>query len=302
MNLGIKTKDNLMTFVEAMGGYFPNNKDNKGNYRANRIYVNAKDDFTDNFDIDFIDRFDETVLDTLHVTNFFNAGVEKETDVDAEGNTVVKDSVVRKRFLSEYDLIDYLEKHLESGMVVSVSGNIEYSVYNDEVQARKKVKSIYLSKAEKEDYSATFTQTILLNRDSIDKKVENDEVTIYAQVPEYISKINGQPVKKTLALPQTYTVKVTDATKKMMAKFMKAKKGYITEITMEGEFLSSVVTGEVNEDELSPDMLELVEMGLFSMEEALDKQNSIIKGDRGVEVKMLRKPHVKQGQGENAGL
>ncbi len=187
-------------------------------------------------------------------------------------------------------------------MVVNISGNVEYSVYNDEVQSRKKIKNIYLSKKPKEEYKATFTQTILLNKDSIDKKIENDEVTIYAQVPEYVGKIGNTPVKKTLVFPQTYTIPLTDGTKKLMTKYMKAKKGKITEITMEGEYKSSVVVGEVNEDELSPDMKELVDMGLFTLEDAMEKQNQVIKGDRGTEVLMLRKPHVKKGQGENSGV
>ena len=301
MNIGVNVGNGLVLYSEGMGGFFPQEKDNKGASRPNRMYVNDKDDFTNHYDISFVDRFDETIIGQVNEMNFFNVGIEKEFNI-VDGEKVYTDNIIRKKFLSEYDMVNYLSENLENGMVVNISGNVEYSVYNDEVQSRKKIKNIYLSKKPKEEYKATFTQTILLNKDSIDKKIENDEVTIYAQVPEYVGKIGNTPVKKTLVFPQTYTIPLTDGTKKLMTKYMKAKKGKITEITMEGEYKSSVVVGEVNEDELSPDMKELVDMGLFTLEDAMEKQNQVIKGDRGTEVLMLRKPHVKQGQGENSGV
>lgn len=291
MNIGVKVGSGFTVYAESMGGFFADGVDANGNHRDNLLYVNDKDDFSNNYSIQFVDRFDEDVLAGLNDMNFMNVGVEIDEDTE---------KVIRKKFLSEYDMIEYLQQHLESGMIVNINGDVEYSIYNDEVQARKKIKNVYITNKEPSEYGATFTQTILLNKDSIGKP-KDGEVEVFAQVPEYVSKINGVPVKKILALPQTYTLEANDVTKKLVNRFMKAKKGKITEITMEGDFLSSVQVGDISDEELSADMLELVEMGLFSVETALEKQNQVIKGDRGSEVKMLRRPHIKKGQGENAG-
>ena len=58
-------------------------------------------------------------------------------------------------------------------MIVNVKGNIGYSEYEDNVSVKKEITSIVLSKVEDEaDFKATFTQTILLDSNSIGKKDE----------------------------------------------------------------------------------------------------------------------------------
>lgn len=287
-NIGVRTKNGLVTYCESMGGFFPNGRDVSGNPRENLLYVNSKDDFMDRFTIGFEDRFNENITDPIHGMNFCNVGVALDEN----------EKIIQKRFLSEYDMIEYLEEHLHNGDVVSVSGDIEYSVYNDEVQARKQIRNIFISSKPKEEYEAVFTQTILLNKDSIDRP-KDGEIEIFAQVPEYISKMGQTVVKNTLALPQQYVMEDSELSKKLISNYMKVKKGNITEITVDGEFQSSVQTGVVTDDELSPDMIELVELGLFTKEQALDQQNSIIKGDRGREVLVIKKPHLRKGKEDN---
>ena len=59
LNLGIDTGEGNKVYAEAMGGYFPNKSENV-------IYVASKEDLTNSYTIDWEDRFDEKVLETIH--------------------------------------------------------------------------------------------------------------------------------------------------------------------------------------------------------------------------------------------
>ena len=115
-----------------LGGYSEENE--------NVIYAHGKnDDGSDNFDEKIIvaweDRFNESVLESIGDLSFITVGLEK-TD---------KGNIFYKNFLSMYDAIDYVKKHLTSDMVVNVLGNLKYSTYNDVTQVRKNITYIGLS-------------------------------------------------------------------------------------------------------------------------------------------------------------
>ncbi|XZH99881.1 hypothetical protein ACSXEK_15730 (plasmid) [Clostridium perfringens] len=139
LNLGIECGQNGTIYAEAMGGY--------GSERENRVYAHGKktdengretDDFTNKITIDWEDRQDEEILKEVGDLAFFVAGLERDT----EGK------IVKRRFLSEYDFIQYIEENLQDGMAVNVKGGISYSVYNDNLQMKRKIKSIFLSQVE----------------------------------------------------------------------------------------------------------------------------------------------------------
>ena len=164
LNLGINCGPKHGTvYAEMSGGY--------GSERTNNvIYVHGKnedktDDFKNQYTVDWNDRFEESILEDLGDTCFIRVGLEKDT----KGDTYVK------RFLSAYDAIAYIKEHLEDGMIVNVRGQLRYSMYNDKVQCKKEINSIFLSKAEPKDYRATFVQTMLLDKDSAGKDTIDTE-------------------------------------------------------------------------------------------------------------------------------
>ena len=146
LNLGVYCGETCGTvYAELMGGY--------GAERDNVIYVhgkdeNGKDDFSNKFTIDWEDRFDETILESVGDLCYLTVGIER----DKGGK------VYYKKFLAPYDMIAYINENLEDGMVVNVKGNLKYSMYNDELQVKKEINSVVLSKVnDSSKYCAKFT-------------------------------------------------------------------------------------------------------------------------------------------------
>lgn len=256
---------------ELMGGY--------GSERANNvIYVHGKnedgsDDFKNQYTIDWVDRFDESILEDIGDLCFINIGLEKD----------VHDKTVVKRFLTPYDAIAYVHEHLEDGTVINVRGQLRYQMYNGNLQCRKEINSIFLSKAEPEDYRATFVQTFLMDRDSIDKdSYDKDKQRLYinAYVLEKFKEFNGWdlteggkvkggifvPLKKTFEFDTQGKDEKTIAS--IISTLFKVKKG-VTQATYLGEFIESGAAITATIDDLTDDVKAMIALGLYSEEEAL---------------------------------
>lgn len=289
MNLGIDCGENGIIYADMMGGY--------GTERQNQLYVHGtkenengrkQDDFQTKFTIDWEDRFDEEVLKTIGDMCFITVGIEK----DENGKTVYK------KFLSEYDAIQYINDNLKDGTIVNVKGNLTYSLYNDTVQAQKKITSICLSKAEQDQFKATFTQMLLLDKDSVGK-VDKETLTIpiYAKVLDYVKEFDKKIVKTTLPLAKTFNIKVTkeDADKvKKLLKFFKAKPKTITSLVIDGVFSRGEVnTTTITEDDIPDDIKDLIELGYVDKKEVLNKIALANGGGNKPEQMIITSPHIK---------
>ena len=284
--------------AELMGGYFSE--------RDGVIYVHGKkedgtDDFKNQYTIAWEDRLDESILADIGELCFITVGLEK-TD---------KDKTFYKKFLSAYDAIAYMKEVLEDGMVVNVSGQMRYSVYNDTIQCRKEISSIALSKAEPKDYRATFIQTVLLDENSCTKdSLDKDKSVLYVDtyLLEKFKEYNGWdltengkvPGGKFVPLRKRFEFSVdlkTDAGKKKIQavlasdKMFKVKKGTITQITFEGEFVESGATVQTTLDNVPDDIKELIEIGVMTEEEALARCADSGSRERRM---LVLKPHTKK--------
>lgn len=270
--------------AEMMGGYSPD--------RENIIYAHGKDDdgnddFSKQMTIAWEDRFDDTILDEVGKLSFIVVGLEKTT----AGKTYYKN------FLSEYDAIAYAQEHLEDGMVVNVKGRLQYSMYNDTVQVRKTIQSIVLSSAnEPSKYYARFTQSVLLDKDSASLKViDKDKSVMYvnARVLDYVKELNGTEIKgqypftEQFEFPMDFTK--PELCKKVYDKLFKVKKG-ITQITFDGEFIEGGAVVTATLDDVPDDIKDLIDLGVFSEEEALAQCSA--RGSRERRM-ILKKPHIK---------
>jgi hypothetical protein len=270
--------------AEMMGGYSPD--------RENIIYAHGKDDdgnddFSKQMTIAWEDRFDDTILDEVGKLSFIVVGLEKTT----AGKTYYKN------FLSEYDAIAYVQEHLEDGMVVNVKGRLQYSTYNDTVQVRKTIQSIVLSGAdEPSKYYARFTQSVLLDKDSASlKDVDKDKGVMYvnARVLDYVKEINGTEIKgqypftEQFEFPMDFTK--PELCKKIYDKLFKVKKG-VTQITFDGEFIEGGAVVTATLDDIPEDIKDLIDMGIYSEEEALATCSA--RGSRERRM-ILKKPHIK---------
>jgi hypothetical protein len=285
MNLGIDCGEKFGTvFADLMGGYSED--------RENIIYVHGKDDdgnddFGQTFTVDWEDRLNDEVLESVGDLCFITVGLEK-TD---------KGKTYYKNFLSAYDAIAYVQEHLEDGMVVNVRGRLQYSIYNDTVQVRKTIQSIVLSNADDSSkYVARFTQSVLLDKDSASlKDVDKDKGVMYvnARVLDYLKELNGveirgqYPYNVTFEFPMDLTK--PDTCKKIYEKLFKVKKN-VRQVTFEGEFVEGGAVVQASWDDVPDDIKDLVEIGVYSKEEALQKCSANGSRERRM---LLKKPMIR---------
>jgi hypothetical protein len=264
LNLGVDCGENAgVIYAEMLGGYSENGE--------NKLFAHGKDesgndDFGSQIVVDWEDRFNESVLEEIGRMSFIRIGLEKTS----EGKTYYKD------FLSAYDAIAYIQEHLSEDMVINVRGSLKYSVYNDNVQVRKNITSIVLSKVEDPtSFKATFTQSILIDKDSASlKNIDKAKGVMFvdAKVLDYVKEVNGVEVKGQYPFNKTFEFEMNFENEKqckmIVDKLFKVKKGY-TQITFEGKLVESGAMVTATLDDLSDEVKELIEMGLYSEEEAL---------------------------------
>ena len=285
LNLGIDAGEKFgVVYGELMGGYSEENE--------NKIFAHGKkedgsDDFEQQIVVDWEDRFNDEVLEEIGDLSFITIGLEKTS----EGKTFYK------KFLSAYDAIAYIKEHLTENVVVNVKGNLKYSTYNDNVQVRKNITSIVLSKVDDPaNYKATFTQTVLIDKDSASlKNIDKDKGVLFvdARVLDYVKEVNGVEVKGQYPYNKQFEFAMDfsneSACKKIMDKLFKVKKD-ITQITFEGNFVEGGAVVTATWDDLPDDIKDLVEMGVYSKEEALAKCTANGSKERRM---VLVKPSIK---------
>lgn len=294
MYVGVDCGNGNTVYAEMRSGFFPD--------KDNVIRAYSKDEKDDagkskSVEIAWEDRLDESLYDSISDFSFLTVGVEKD----------VKDKTVYKKFLTAYDAVEYLNEHLEDGMIVNVKGTIGYSEYEGNVSTKKEITSIVLSKIDDEaDFKATFSQTILVDSKSIGKK--NDDkgtMELVAYVVDYVGKpkIDGEKieVKKNVTYPKTFEVAINEnpeITTKMLQRFFKPKKGKITEITVTGNLVEGGSTVNITEDDIPDDIKELIEMGLYSEEEA-EKKIAVGNGNRERRMIIVKPDIIYVGTGDD---
>lgn len=294
MYVGVDCGNGNTVYAEMRGGFFPD--------KDNVIRAYSKDEKDDegkskSVEIAWEDRLDESLYDSISDSSFLTVGVEKD----------VKDKTVYKKFLTAYDAVEYLNEHLEDGMIVNVKGTIGYSEYEGNVSTKKEITSIVLSKIDDEaDFKATFSQTILVDSKSIGRK--NDDkgtMELAAYVVDYVGKpkIDGEKieVKKNVTYPKTFEVAINEnpeITAKMLQRFFKPKKGKITEITVTGNLVEGGSTVNITEDDIPDDIKELIEMGLYSEEEA-EKKIAVGNGNRERRMIIVKPDIIYVGTGDD---
>ena len=286
LNLGVDCGEKFgVVYCEMMGGYSEEG--------SSVIYAHGKnDDGSDNFEeqiiVDWDDRNNEEILETIGDLSFITVGLEK-TD---------KGKTFYKKFLSAYDAIAYIKEHIDEDTVVNVKGTLKYSTYNDKTQCKKVINSIALSKADDASkYTARFTQSMLLDKDSASlKTVDKEKGIMYvdARVLDYVKEINGNEIKGQYPFPKQFEYIFPDLSnaeqcKKIMDKLFKVKKG-ITQATFEGDLIEGGAVVTATLDDIPDDIKELIECGVFTEEEALVKCSS--NGNREQRM-IIRKPMIR---------
>lgn len=285
MNLGVDCGEKYgIVTAEMMGGY---SADHPSVIYAHGKNEDGTDDFSTQITVDWDDRLNDEILETIGDFCFITVGLEK-TD---KGNTFYN------KFLSAYDAIAYINKHLKDGMVVNIRGNLKYSLYQDKVQVRKDIKSIVLSKVDDvSKYTSRFTQSILLDKDSVNtKNIDKDKGVIYidGRVLDYIKEYNGVEVKGQFPFNKQFEFEMDFSNetqcKKIIDKVFKVKKG-ITQITFEGDLIEGGAVVTATLDDIPQEIKDLIDIGVYTEEQALVRCSS--NGNKEQRM-VLRRPLIK---------
>ena len=286
MNLGVQVAEGQTVFAQAMGGF--------SQVKDSFVYnVHSKEDSSNMFNVAFKDRLNPAITETIANRDFFRVGLEHENG-----------EIQTKRFLHEYDMIAYVKEHLQDGMTIVVSGDLTYRTYNDATQVQKEIKSVYLhrsefvEKVEAPEFGCFFEQEILLDEYSVDKKSLKDRnlVGIDAKVLNYQKEFtNAEGKGFVIPFPVRFMFDVSSENgDKMVTKLFKVdkKKGDgIRSLIVHGHIIEGHAEGKATKDDLTQEVLDLIELGLFSEEEALKQVH--VRGDRVFEMHIDKPAIVK---------
>lgn len=287
LNLGVDCGDCGTIYAEMKSGY--------GSNRDNVVYVHGKkesendskkliDDFSNQYTIDWDDRFKKSILDDIGNRCFIKVGIEKD----------VKDKTVEKLFLTAYDAVIYIKEHLEDGMIVNVKGNLKWKEYEGKTQLTKEITSIFLSGATPEKYRATFRQTILCGYDCIGKlNNETESYALDAYVVDYVGKLGKKQIKKSFAYDKQFEFATRgdeEKAKKILVKYFKPKKkNEVAEVNVEGRITKNGTSVDITMEDIPDEIQELIDLGLYTKEEILAKGTN---GGNKKETFVIEKPVV----------
>lgn len=266
MNIGIDCGEKCgVVFANMMGGF--------STKKNNVIYVHGKkdgkDDYENMYTIDWEDRLNEELFDEIGDNCFITVGLE----------TTNANKTYKQIFLSQYDAINYIKEHLTEDDVVNVRGVLRYSFYNGNVNVQRDIQSIFLSKAEPKDFRATFRQSILLDKESVNpKKDVNTELgraKVHARVLDYVKELNGTEIKGQYPMYFDFDYDFDDVNmfKNMYKAVFKVNKN-ITQVNFEGEIVNSGAVVQATAEDISDDLKAMIAIGVYTEEEVLAKYAS----------------------------
>ncbi|MGN4822115.1 hypothetical protein [Bacillus cereus group sp. MYBK139-2] len=298
INLGVETAEGNVVYGEMMGGYAPSNP-----------VIYAMDKEGQAIQVNWADRLNESVVESIADFKLHKVGVEKGED----GRTIIK------KFLSPIDVEAYLKEHLKDGMEVTVKGSFGFSEYKEDTQRKFQIQNIFLAYQKRDektnellpvDYRADFVQTILLDEDSFKRITKDDakegEVVVQAKVVDYVGKRDNVVIKKNMPFSLPIVVKINkenpEMTEKILNLLFKVKKGQVRELGIEGHIVEGYEKQDVGSADikLSAEIQELIAMGLYSEEEA--KKKMTVRGNKVSKLVFARPLLVKDEKNPNGTL
>lgn len=293
-NFGIETQDGNVIYVQLSGGY-----------HKNKPVAFSQDKEYNQVQIPWANRLLEDVVETINPFKLFRGGLQKDGD-----------KLDIKKFVSGWDMYEYLEENLENGMWVTVRASVEYREYKDEISHNLDVQSVFLYEGKKvegqeekvKEGFTKLTQTVLLTSDSFKRVSKEDkeagQVLIQGFVPQYVGKgADGKEIKKTLPYPMAFHVPINkekpEQTEAILNKMFKVKKDTLRELTIECEVVEGFESSEpTSKDvELSKEVQELIAMGLYTEDEA--KSTASVRGNK-IKKFVFTRPNLRKDKDSGA--
>ena len=241
--------------------------------KGKTIYARSKSET--NLEVAFGDRNNENIISLVDEKSFIRVGISKEL-VKEEATGKEYKQWVYKNFLDTFDVVAFLQQvmPLASKQKVRITGAVKFSTYNGEVQRNYDIQSIYLLNGNEDEGKEMqpkleFTQNVLLTKgcvvDELDK--ENGVATVNALVMIKEKKEFKTVPVKLLMKPQDEKQKETY--KKLIPMVFEVPEDKVRKIALDCIFEVGYVAGNVNENDLPQEAKELLDMGLYTMEEVM---------------------------------
>ena len=280
--------------VDAGNGQSMFMKFNSGFDKVNGKTIYAISESDSSLQIPFADRKNDALLKVVKDSSFIKVGYKKEVVKNPENGKEYKQWVYEK-FVDAYDVVEFLQRvmPLATTQKVHIKGKIKFSANNGEVYRNFDLQTIYLLNGNEDEgkelpLKLEFTQNILLKEGSIDRKDEDKgTITVNALI---LNKSKGEYQ----TLPVNNLVKFNEEDKNaklnMINKYLEAPEGKVRRVNVLGLFEVGSSSGSVTYDDLPQEAKDLVDDGIYSMEEI---QKIYAKQDF-VNNLLIRKPVVKK--------
>ena len=268
MYVGVNCGKGNTVYAQMFGGYSSS---------ASKLYLHGKqtdpnnsrrdiDDYTNQFEITWDDRFNVDVLSTCGPACFLSVALEKDTN----GN------LQTQKFLSPYDAIRYIKDVTDrmsaeekDKLIVEIRGNIEYRYYEGKVNYQKTITSVKVVDVTEDKYTASFTQTIYVDKDCIGKaNMERKVLPLNVKVAEYIGKYKNVEIKATVPLEVEMELDANAKIAPWLASNIKKSSGY-AKATILGNFVESGSTESFDVSSLPADVQKYIADGVLSEEDVM---------------------------------
>ena len=298
-SLALNIKEGQVVYPQIRDGYMTNNPVLK------RPRAERKDGDDYLIEIPFAERMEEEQIAKVASHALYKTNIVKNEEGVSEIIRNSEGKTALKQFISGVDFEAYLKENLVDGTPVRIVGSVAYSLSKDgeKVYRNFEISGVYLNQAYMKngeevpaaEPSATITQTYLLDADSLDKRwekeLENDgQTTVRAFVPQYMSKMwDGKKyaeVKKTVALPTTFLVKVDPTDEKALegrknvAKMILkvGKRDGIREATLINTINEGYETGNLSTTNITKELQDLIDIGGISLDQI--QSQTVVRGTR----------------------
>lgn len=268
MYVGVNCGKGNTVYAQMFGGY---------SNSASKLYLHGKqtdpnnprretDDYSNQFEIAWDDRFNVDVLSNCGPSCFLQVALEKDTD----GN------LQTQKFLSPYDAICYIKDVTDrmsaeekEKLIVDIRGNIEYRYYEGKVNYQKTITSVKIADVTEDKYVASFTQAIYVDKDSIGKAdMERKVLPLNVKVAEYVGKYKNTEIKETVPLEVEMELDATAKIAPWLADKIKKSSGYAKAVIL-GSFVESGSTESFDISSLPADVQKYIADGVLSEEDVM---------------------------------
>lgn len=268
MYVGVNCGKGNTVYAQMFGGYYNG---------TSKLYLHGKqtdpnnprrdtDDYSNQFEIGWDDRFNVDVLSNCGPACFIQIALEK----DPNGN------LQTQKFLSPYDAIRYIKDVTDrmsaeekDKLVVDVRGNIEYRYYEGKVNYQKTITSVKITDVTEDKFTASFTQTVYVDKDCIGKAdMERKVLPLNVKVAEYVGKYKNAEIKETVPLEVEMELDAQAKIAPWLANNIKKSSGYAKAVIL-GSFVESGSTESFDISSLPADVQKYIADGVLSEEDVM---------------------------------